>query len=283
MNYLQKNKNSNFGKMLDKINSNRLKIIFIVFFFILLSGFVFLFPKVTRNVLTTTAVPIWTVRDTFANGLGNIGNFFSFKSSLVAQISSLQNQVASLELKQTDYDAISKENQDLKSLLGQTTGNVGNPNGRILARVLSKPPESPYDTFVLSAGADEGSAVGEKVYISDTILIGQVASVTSKTSIVNLFSKSGMTNELDDERTGATYEVVGRDGANMSVEVPKDADILWGDVFTYPTIKTSVVGSVFYIDQSAQSSFKTIYLRVPGNVFQTEWVIVEKQFNTIQF
>jgi hypothetical protein len=62
----------------------------------------------------------------------------------------------------------------------------------------------------------------------------------------------------------------------MSVEVPKDADILWGDVFEYPNLKTSVVGSVYYVDQSAQSSFKTIYIRVPGNIFQTKWVMVEK-------
>ena len=193
----------------------------------------------------------------------------------------MQNQITTLQLKQVDYDAINKENQDLKNLFGRSNGNIGietvsGTNSRILARVLSAPPVSPYDTFVLSAGSDSGLAVGDKVYISDTILIGEIASVTGKNSTVNLFSKSGMTNSLTLSRTGAVYEVKGQGGANMSVEVPKDADILWGDVFEYPNTETSVVGSVYYIDQSAQSSFKTVYIRVPGNVFQTQWVMVDK-------
>ena len=251
-----------------------MKIIFIVSFFVLLSFLAFLFPRAMRGIFSTTAVPIWTIRDTIVNGFGNVAGFFSFKSSLISKVNNLQNQVTSLELKQTDYDAVVKENQDLKSLFGQNVGE--NPNGRVLARILSKPPESPYDTFVLDAGSDNGIAVGDKVYISDTILIGEITSASLKTSVVNLFSKSGMENSLTDERTGATYQVAGQGGANMSFQAPKDADILWGDVFNYPTLATSVVGSVFYIDQSAQSSFKTVYLRVPGNVFQTKWVMVQK-------
>ena len=271
MNYLQRNRNK---------YPNFLKIIFIVTFFILLSVFSFLFPKAMRSVLTTTAIPIWTVRDTIIGGFQNVTGFFSFKSALVSQVSSLQNQITTLELKQTDYDAVVKENQDLKNLYGRSDSNIGMEtasgiNGRILARVLSAPPQSPYDTFVLDAGSANGLSVSNKVYISDTILIGEIGSVTDKTSIVNLFSKSGMTNSLTLSRTGAVYDVKGLGGANMSVEVPKDADILWGDVFEYPNLKTSVVGSVYYIDQSAQSSFKNIFIRVPGNVFQTKWVMVD--------
>jgi cell shape-determining protein MreC len=262
MNYLQKSKKY----------PNRLKIIFIASLFVLFFGLAFLFPKATHSFFTTTAVPVWKVSGVVAAGFQNVAGFFSSKSSLVSQVSVLQNQIASLELKQADYDAVSKENQDLKNLFGQTT----NPDGRVLARVLSKPPQSPYDTFVLSAGSGSGVAVGDKVYISDTVLIGEVADVTAKTSIVNLFSKSGITNTLTDERTGAGYSVSGEGGANMSIQAPKDADILWGDTFSYPTLATSVVGSVFYIDQSAQSSFKTVFIRVPGNVFQTEWVFVQK-------
>jgi len=281
MNYLQKNRSGNIGKMLGVAkHPNRLKIIFIALFFVLLFGIAFLFPKAARNFFTTTAVPVWKVSSVIGNGFQNVVGFFAFKSSLTAQVSALQNQITALELKQTDYDAVLKENQELKSLFGQT-GNVGtatsgNPNGRILARVLSEPPQSPYDTFALDAGTTDGLSVSDKVYISDTVLIGEIAEVSPKTSIINLFSKSGMSNTLTDERTGASYDVTGQGGANMSFQAPKDADILWGDTFSYPSLATSVVGSVFYIDQSAQSSFKTIFLRVPGNVFQTKWVMIQK-------
>jgi len=280
MNYLQKNKKY----------PNRLKIILIACFVVLIFGLAFIFPKPMRGFFTTTAVPVWKISSVIGNGFQNVVGFFAFKSSLVAQVTGLQNQIASLELKQVDYDAVLKENQDLKNEFGRPGADIAgalSPSGEAgqqnstLARILSKPPQSPYDTFVLDAGSENsnvgtGITVGDKVYISDTVLIGEISEVSAKSSIVNLFSKSGMTNTLTDERTGASYSVAGQGGANMSFQAPKDADILWGDVFNCPTLVTSVVGSVFYIDQSAQSSFKTIYLRVPGNVFQTKWVMIQK-------
>ncbi len=284
MNYLRKNesglKTTNskpniFHRTFDRPrHPTFLKIIFVILFFLLLLILNFLFPKTLRNIFSATARPVWTVGRTIGSGAGSLGQFFSSKSSLTAEVNSLQNQIVSLELKQVDYDTISQENQDLKNSFGRNVGNIA--SNRLLANVLSKPPQSPYDTFVLDVGSENGVAVGDKVYISDTILVGEVSDVTGKTSVVSLFSKGGMQNFLTDERTGTTYEIVGQGGADMLVEVPKDADIMWGDVFSYPNIKTSVIGSVFYIDQSAQSSFKTIFIRIPGNVFQTKWVFVQK-------
>ena len=304
MSYLQKNKlnlggvrgkSGNLGRVFNSAkHPNRLKMIFVAGFIFIIFVLAFIFPKPMRNFFATTAVPVWQASATIGNGLQNLAGFFSGKSSLISQVTSLQNQISSLELKQIDYDAVLKENQDLKSLFGrrvvgdaktQRDQNLG--NGRsvnvnigtgpgILARVVSKPPQSPYDTFVLDIGTQDGASVGDKVYISDTVLIGEIAEASDKNSIVNLFSKSGLINGFVDERTGATYQVSGRGGANMSVEVPKDADILWGDTFSYPSLKTSIIGSVFYIDSSEQSSFKTVYLRVPGNVFQTEWMVDTK-------
>ncbi len=68
----------------------------------------------------------------------------------------------------------------------------------------------------------------------------------------------------------------GAGGGNITLEVPKDTDVLWGDVFVYPGIAPSVLGSVYYIDNNSQSAFKTVYIRVPGNLFSAQWVFVEK-------
>ena len=108
------------------------------------------------------------------------------------------------------------------------------------------------------------------------VVIGTITKVTPRSSLVTLFSSGSQKQELVLERTGTTYELVGQGGANLSVEVPKDADVLWGDIFVYPGLTSSVVGSVYYIDVNAQSSFKTVYVRIPGNVFDSRWVYVEK-------
>lgn len=260
MQYRLKSKPNYFGRW-------KTIIAFVLFF--ILAGFSFLFPNATRNVADTVSKPLWFVENAFLGTVSSVRNFFTFKSTLLAQNMSLQNQVASLELKQIDYDAILSENQSLKN----QTGIAGN---RITSRILSKPPQSPYDTLVIDTGADDGVVLGDKVYLSDTVIVGLVTATTPHTSLVTLFSSSGETQSATDSRTGGTLVLEGQGGANFSAQVPKETDILWGDTFLYPAKSASVLGNVYYVDSNSQSSFKTIYVRIPVNIFQSQWVFVQK-------
>ena len=242
-----------------------------IIIFLLLSLLLFLFPNKIRQISQTIVKPIWLLSDTVARPFTGLKNYFVFKNNLIKQNMVLEDQVASLKLKEIDYDILAKENEDLKTTLGHATNS-----NRILSTVLSKPPRSPYDTFVVDTGLYKGIVLGSRVYFSGNVIIGQVTSVTEHTSLVTLFSSSGHKQEATLSRTGALFELLGNGGANLKLEVPKDADILWGDVFVYPGISSSVIGSVYYIDINSQSSFKTIYLRIPGNVFSAKYVFVEK-------
>jgi hypothetical protein len=117
--------------------------------------------------------------------------------------------------------------------------------------------------------------LGAKVYLSQSIALGVISSVGSHNSVVKLYSSSGTKQEAISDRTDASFEIEGYGGANFKIEVPKDTDILLEDLFTLPSNGT-ILGEVYYIDSNTQSSFKTIHLRIPGNVFQTKWVFVEK-------
>jgi len=243
-------------------------IVAFILFFILLS-ISYLFPNASKSAVFAVSKPLWFISDKVKKPFILVKGFFTSKNSLVSQNLDLQNQIASLQLKQIDYDNVLNENFSLKNQFGTTTT-------RIVSRVLSKPPRSPYDTFVIDLGSYDGITLGSKVYLSDTIIIGLVTTVTSHNSLVTLFSASGQKQEVTDARTGESFEILGKGGANFSVEVPKDADILWGDTFLYPTKSTSIVGNVYYIDTNSQSSFKTVYLRVPTSVFQSQRVLIEK-------
>ena len=247
------------------------KAIFIVLLFILLSLSAFLFPVLVRTVSYNISEPIWLLSDAATNSFTKIKDFFIFKNTLITENLSLRDEMAQLKLKEIDYEAVVKENQDLKSQFGR----VNNAN-RILGNILSKPPRSPYDTLVIDVGAGEGVTLGNKVYLSGNVVIGLITSVTSHTSLVRLFSSGGEKQEAILLRTGTSFEIIGRGGANLKVEVPKDTDILLGDAFIYPGLSGSIIGSVYYIDTNSQSSFKTIYLRIPGNVFSSKYVFVEK-------
>lgn len=254
-----------------QVNQYWFRNILIVLFFVSLIFCGFLFPNALKNFFETAGRPVWSTGNFASSAFGNVYNFFSLQKNLVARNKILEDQVNTLNLKVIDYDTVQKENQDLKNLLGRK-----DMSDRILSKVLSRPPQSPYDTLVIDIGSDYDINPGDKVYISDNIIVGIITNVTPHTSLVELFSGSSKKTESVLERTGASYEISGRGGANFSVDVPKDADILWGDVFTYPELTDSVLGSVYYIDTNSQSSFKTIFIRTPGNIFQSEWVFVEK-------
>ena len=247
------------------------KAIAIGVFFLILCGLAYLFPDVVRNTTRTVSLPFWHGSSALTGAYSHIKEFFIFKNTLISENAILKAEAASLKLKEMDYDILMKENQDLKNQLGRL-----DISPRILSKVLSKPPSSPYDTFILDAGSNQGVALGNKVYLSDNVIIGLIKNVTPRTSLVELFSSSAVKQESVLSRTGASYGLNGNGGANFVLEVPKDADILWGDVFIYPALTTSVIGAVYYIDTNSQSAFKTVYIRIPGNVFTAQSVYIEK-------
>ena len=246
------------------------KVISVVFLFFLLSSLLHLFPNVMRDIGFTFAKPLWIASGAVKKTSAKISNLFVFKSTLISKNLSLEDELSILRLKEIDYNVLSKENQDLKNQLGRKD-NVH----RIISYVLSKPPNSPYDIFVIDVGSSDGVNLGNKVYLSDNVIIGLISSVTAYTSLVELLSSGNKKQEVILSRTGASFTLLGRGGGNLELEVPKDTDILWGDAFMYPNISPSLVGTVYYIDTNSQSSFKKIYLRVPGNVFSTKYVFIE--------
>ncbi len=251
---------------------NRNKIIFVIVLFLLLSLASFLFPKALQTVSLSISKPVWLARGAVVDSFVSVKDLFVFKRTLIAKNVSLENELASLKLKEIDYEALTLQNQDLKNLLGR--GDSNSP--RTLSRILSKPPYTPYDILIIDIGSESGVSVGDRVYISGNILVGAVQNVTPNTSLVRLFSSGGLTNEAILSRTGESFALVGQGSANFKIEVPKDADIIWGDTFNYPNISPAVLGSVYYIDTSSQSSFKTVYLKIPGNVFLAKYVFVER-------
>lgn len=242
-----------------------------IIFLLSLFSIFYLFPNNTRSFFYASSMPFWSGRNFFLNMVSDTKEYFRTKASIISENIYLKNELDSLKLKQVDYDEILRENQKIK--------NIGEENlkqDRVISRVLSKPPISPYDTFVVSSGEKDGVVVGNKVYISNNTIVGIVKGVTLENSVVELFSNSGLKQEVTLTRTGTTYTIVGRGGGNFVLDVPKDTDIVWGDVFVFPDNNLSIIGNVYFIDSNSQSAFKVIYVKLPVNLFSIDWVSIER-------
>lgn len=262
MNYLLKSKPK---------RENKNKYISIVILFFLLSFFSFFFFDFFHRLTFLVAKPLWNTSTLVSRPFVNIKYFFVSKNSLISKNLELEDKLTSLNLKEIDYDSLLKENQYLKSELGRV-----DLSSKIVGRVLSRPPISPYDVLVLDVGSSHGVVLGSKVYISDSVVIGKISNVGPDSSLVEIFSTGNKKEEAVLSRTGTSFTLVGQGGANFKLEVPKDTDILWGDTFIYPGLKSRVLGSVYYIDSASQSSFKTVYIKIPGNVFSSQFVFIDK-------
>jgi cell shape-determining protein MreC len=249
--------------------SGKVIVVLVLFFFLSLTQYFFNSP--VKDLFYFISKPVWSVSGVVFKPFGIITNFFKNKNSLADENIILKDNLTKLELKSYDYDALQKENDYLKDQLGRADDKQ-----KIIVAIVSKPPHSPYDTFVVDAGENDGIVVGSKVYLSEKIVVGIVKSAEANTSLVELFSTKSKNTDLVNERTGNTYTLVGQGGGNYKLEVPKDADVEWGDNFIYPNINTGVVGTAYYIDTNSQSAYKTVYIRVPVNVFSYRTLLIDK-------
>lgn len=248
-----------------------IKTILVSIFVVFLLVFTIFFPNFTTNALHTVFKPFWYAKNRSVVISDYFFGFLSLKSSIIKENAKLEEELVNLRMTKIDYETLLKENEELKLVF-----DIKNSSNKVVSNILSKPPQSPFDTFVLDSGADSGVSVGDRVYISDTIIVGKIAEVTPKTSIVRMFSNGGQESEVTSARTGNNFVIKGSGGSNFTLEVPKETDIVWGDVFLYPGSNTSVIASVYFVDSSSQSSFKTVHLRYPVNIFQSKRVFVLK-------
>lgn len=239
--------------------------------FVILLFLAYFFPNFSSNLGNNVVKPFWYIKDKSSIGVYYITDFFKFKNSLIKEKNKLEDEVNKLRLTKIDYDLLVKENDELKSQFGRM-----DKKDRILANVISKPPQSPYDTFIIDAGSSVGVTLGKKVYLSDNIILGVISKVNQDTSVVSLYSTSGEKIESVNSRTGTTFVIEGKGGENFSVTVPKETDIIWGDSFLLPNTNLSLLGMVNFVDSNSQSSFKDIHIRIPGNAFQSKYVFIDK-------
>jgi hypothetical protein len=147
------------------------------------------------------AEPAWQVASSAQNSVQDLRNATIPRDALIAENASLKEKLSDLALEKQTINALRHENMQLRALGGRAIDDK-----RIIARVLSRPPQSAYDTFVIDAGIEEGVEEGMRALIGGNFLVGEVISVGAHTSLLRLASEagvstSGLLSESADEGT----------------------------------------------------------------------------------
>jgi rod shape-determining protein MreC len=236
---------------------------------LLLVGIIML-RKPFASALWRVAAPVAGVSNAVRGGFSGFTAQFASKAQLAKENAALREALASSSVALLDRNALYEENLALKGK------SLSVPHDAKVASVLMRPPASPYDTLVIDLGSRDGIVQGDRVSAGGGSAIGAVSEVYTTTSRVTLYSAPGVTHEAL-VRTAAgdvPLTVSGHGSGSMSAELPAATQVKAGDLVVFAGAASQFMGTVAYIEQTQGSSFMTLYLHLPINLFQLRSVEV---------
>ena len=136
--------------------------------------------------------PILVMENNISENFSNTMSFFYSKKALLLENKDLKSNLDKTSNRLSNYNILLNENLKLKEILGRKTEKTN----MILASILAKPNQSPYDTLIIDVGTKNGIEKGQKVFALGDIPIGRVSLVYSNSAKVILFSSSGEKTEV---------------------------------------------------------------------------------------
>lgn len=224
-----------------------------------------------KEFFNKIALPFWEI-DNYA--AGKFSDFFSIlasKKSLIIENRKLEEELNKANVELLTRKIIEKENNDLKVLLGRN-----NMEGKVvLGIVLEKPSITPFDVVVIDIGKNKGVQKDDKVLYKDSITIGQIEEVFANSSKVKLYSSPGQKFTALIGSKSIQVEAEGLGGGNFMAKLPRDIEINKGDAAVVPSISSSVFGFAEKIEVSPADSFQKIIFKIPLNLAELKWILVE--------
>lgn len=198
----------------------------------------------------------------------NLSVYFKFKSTLQQENENLKSQLGEVWAKVANYNSVLDENSKLKDILGRKNEKTN----LVLASILSKPNQTPYDTIIIDAGQKQGIREGGLVLASGFVPIGLVSLAYPDSSKVILFSNPGEKTEIVIAGRDVFMQLVGRGGGNFEMVLPRDFFIEKGAEVHLPGIIPYVVAKVETIISDPRDAFQKALLASPVNIFELKFV-----------
>jgi cell shape-determining protein MreC len=222
------------------------------------------------DVFVALASPMWQTGTSLTTAVNDSSAIFDNKTKLAAENSALAQQVQTLT---NENQVLTARSQDLTKLLG----GLSSTGGEVLAGVLARPPESPYDTLMIAAGTDDKIVVNAFVYSAGGTPIGTIEHVTNATSQVSLFSTTGRNTDgwIGENRIPVT--LTGMGAGAFSSTIPATASVAVGDTVYVPGPGALPIGSVVKIDTDPSSPTEVLHIQPLVNIFSITWVEVAQE------
>ncbi len=239
--------------------------LFLLVFFISIK---FFFSISISNATNNLIGPFIRAGAGINNDIGLFLNYFSSKKSLKIENDKLRKSINIMAVKELKYKIMRDENIIMKNSL-RIYGDIGSYT---IARVTAKPPFSPYDILILDSGSNSGISIGQRVYFSEDVILGEIVEVYTNSSKARLYSSYGTITKAKIEGQGIFFSLLGRGMGNFRIEAPRDLQITKGDILTAGDEPGKIIGEVHGVSTGPTDAFQLVHARYPINFLDVIYV-----------
>lgn len=272
-NYLLDKKTIFSGSNNKKDNKHVKGILGLIMVLVLGGGIIY---KILAEPVFKVTAPIVNKSNELAyNNLSLLVGLFSSKEDLIIENSQLKEELNETVVTSLKYKALQEEIMTLRQFRLPDNLEV------VVAKVLKNGGLLNYDGLVLDVGQknitpDTKLQVGQKVIISDNVLLGELVEVLDTTSKVGLYSTPNRQTSVQIGPNNVKAVALGQGSGNYVVSLPVGLDFNVGDVvLTVVDEREYIIGVVENITKTAEVPFQKLYIKQPANLANLSFVAIE--------
>lgn len=204
-------------------------------------------PKVISGFVALVFSPINSTETWLRESGQSFPQFFRDRSDLVAEIRDLRSQTPEGSKEKVTITGLWHENNELRRL------QSANDEPRILASVIARPNQVPYDSLVLDRGSNDGVVLDAPVYIASTTVIGFVKNVFPGSSVAKLITTPGFNTSVYVYGPNIYTNAEGMGGGVLRVGVPQGIPLEEGNVVVLPSVNLGIFGEINTVESEPTS------------------------------
>lgn len=228
-------------------------------------------PKLMSSTMTVVMAPVHGMNQWLEKSSSLVPSFFRDRRDLLATIQSLEHELSLSERSTLTQTRLSQENDRLRKLLGAAEED------RVLAAIIARPNELPYDLLQIDRGSDHGIEIGAPVFIGKETVIGLIVHVTPKYSFAELITTPEFTATAFIAGANVVVTMEGMGGGVARVRVPQGVPLSVGDLVYLPSVEPGVFGSISHLENLPTQPEQYGYISPDTSLAGLYWVSVGKQ------
>ena len=212
--------------------------------------------------------PIYSFRTWFLHSESTVPVYFRSRSALSNELQNLKDALAQTRMYEDRVHALEEENALLRAIPQKEKKE------RIVADVLMRPGETPYDTLVVHKGSSDGVVDGALVY-SDATVIGFVSRTFVASALVTLFSSPGIKSPVYMYGPNIFAHGEGMGGGMLRIAVPQGITLKEGEPVVVPLEGSGIYGHIEHIQHDVSQPDQYAYVAMQPSLNTLRFVAID--------